>query len=154
MQIDSIGEGARGLVCRTDHLSCCNETSGAYWTTPNNTNVSNVPGNSNFYTDTGNGFIRLNLIRKTTIATGEYCCTVPVEGGDTNTFCVELFIPTGTNYSSLVCMRISDDFDTSSFYSQFFIDYSYYWWCGWCHTGSVTDSDHHYISDVVPEVSV
>ncbi|XP_064386406.1 uncharacterized protein LOC135334956 isoform X2 [Halichondria panicea] len=93
VQLDTIGEGERGLVCRTDHQQCCNNTSNATWLTPNGTTVSSTRGNSDFYTDTGVGFIRLNLIRNVTTATGEYCCQVPVEGGTIERFCAELFLP-------------------------------------------------------------
>ena len=91
VQLDTIGEGGRGLVCRTDHQQCCNETSNAVWLTPNGTVVPSTRGDSDFYTDTGVGFIRLNLI---TTATGEYCCRVPVDDGVTvETFCAQLFLP-------------------------------------------------------------
>ena len=95
VQLDTIGEGERGLVCRTDHQQCCNETSNASWLNPNGTVVpsTSIRGDSNFYTDTGDGFIRLNLIRNTTTATGEYCCQVPVEGGTIERFCAQLFLP-------------------------------------------------------------
>ncbi len=94
VQLDTIGEGGRGLVCRTDHQQCCNETSNAAWLNPNGTVVSSSRGNSDFYTDTGVGFIRLNLFRNTTTATGEYCCRVPVDNGVTvETFCAQLFLP-------------------------------------------------------------
>ena len=91
VQLDTIGEGVGGLVCRTDHPQCCNETSNSAWLTPNNTVVPSTRGESDFYTDTGDGFIRLNLIRNTTTATGEYCCRVPV--ATMETFCAQLFLP-------------------------------------------------------------
>ncbi len=94
VQLDTIGEGGRGLVCRTDHQQCCNETSNAAWLNPNGTVVSSSRGDSDFYTDTGDGFIRLNLIRNTTTATGKYCCRVPVDDGVTmEMFCAQLFLP-------------------------------------------------------------
>ena len=93
LQLDTIGEGGRGLVCRTDHQQCCNNISNAAWLTPNGTVVPSTRGNSDFYTDTGVGFIRLNLIRNVTTATGEYCCQVPVEGGTIERFCAQLFLP-------------------------------------------------------------
>ncbi len=93
VQLDTIGEGERGLVCRTDYQQCCNNTSKAVWLNPNDTVVPSNRGDSDFYTDAGDGFIRLNLIRNNTTATGEYCCQVPVEGGTIETFCVQLFLP-------------------------------------------------------------
>ncbi|XP_064386146.1 uncharacterized protein LOC135334769 isoform X3 [Halichondria panicea] len=96
VQLDTIGEGGRGLVCRTDHQQCCNDTSNAAWLNPNGTVVPSTSsrGDSDFYTDTGDGFIRLNLIRNTTTATGEYCCRVPMDDGATvETFCAQLFLP-------------------------------------------------------------
>ncbi|XP_064386119.1 sushi, von Willebrand factor type A, EGF and pentraxin domain-containing protein 1-like isoform X4 [Halichondria panicea] len=94
VQLDTIGEGERGLVCRTDHQQCCNETSNAAWLNPNGTVVPSTRGDSDFYTDTGVGFIRLNLIRNTTTATGQYCCRVPVDDGVTvGMFCAPLFLP-------------------------------------------------------------
>ena len=94
VQLDTIGEGGRGLVCRTDHQQCCNETSNAAWLNPNGTVVSSTRGDSDFYTDTGVRFIRLNLIRNTTTAAGEYCCRVPVDDGVTVVmFCAQLFLP-------------------------------------------------------------
>ena len=96
VQLDTIGEGERGLVCRTDHQQCCNETSNAAWLNPNGTVVPSTSsrGDSDFYTDTGVGFIRLNLFRNTTTATGEYCCRVPVDDGVTvETLCAQLFLP-------------------------------------------------------------
>ncbi|XP_064386417.1 receptor-type tyrosine-protein phosphatase alpha-like isoform X4 [Halichondria panicea] len=101
VQLDTIGEGERGLVCRTDHQQCCNETSNASWLNPNGTVVpsTSIRGDSNFYTDTGDGFIRLNLIRNTTTATGEYCCQVPVEGGTIERFCAQLFLPAPQGFS-------------------------------------------------------
>ncbi len=35
VQLDTIGEGVGGLVCRTDHPQCCSETSNSTWLTPN-----------------------------------------------------------------------------------------------------------------------
>ncbi len=94
VQLDTIGEEGRGLVCRTDYQQCCNNTSKAVWLNPNGTVVPSTRGDSDFYTDTGDRFIRLNLIRNTTTATGEYCCQVPVDDGVTvETFCAELFLP-------------------------------------------------------------
>ena len=94
VQLDTIGEGERGLMCRTDHQQCCNETSNAAWLNPNGTVVSSSRGDSDFYTDTGDGFIRLNLFRNTTTATGQYCCQVPVDDGVTvGMFCAQLFLP-------------------------------------------------------------
>ncbi len=76
----------------TDHQQCCNETSNAVWLTPNGTVVLSTRGDSDFYTDTGDGFIRLNLIRNTITATDQYCCRVPVDDGATiEMFCAQLY---------------------------------------------------------------
>ncbi len=137
-------------MCRTDHLECCNNMSNASWTTPNKTAVSSTRGDSDFYTDTGAGFIRLNLIRNTTTAAGEYCCLVPVEGEATNEFCIELFVPSGNIEPRELPVRLA---------INLMLCLSCSWLpcgrcCGGCYCGSVTSSPCHHTCVVVPEVSV
>ncbi len=155
VQLNAIGEGERGLMCRTDHQQCCNNTSKAVWLNPNGTVVPSTRGNSDFYTDTGVGFIRLNLIRNVTTATGKYCCQVPVDDGVTvETFCAQLFLPEPQGSSKTIQEPVTI---YCFFYTPPSLCPSPYccccWWYSWCYSGGDSGDSTHYIPSGIPEVS-
>ena len=90
--ISEVGEGDGGLVCRTDHPQCC-ENSGL-WLSPDDAVISSTPGDGDVYVTRGDGYITLNRYSNTTTTAGKYCCVVPVSGGsnDHEVFCAVLAI--------------------------------------------------------------
>ena len=97
--ISEVGVGDGGLVCRTDHPQCCDNSTDAVWLSPDNTIISLVSGVGEFYVTRGNGYITLNryTCSNTPTGVGVYCCRVPVRGGSTEMLCAVLTLP-GTYY--------------------------------------------------------
>ena len=91
--ISEVGVGDGGLVCRTDHPQCCDNSTDAVWLSPNNTVISLTRGDGDFYTTSGDGYITLNRYSNTTSAAGMYCCMVPVSGNMTEKFCAVFTLP-------------------------------------------------------------
>ena len=93
MHISEVGAGDGGLVCRTDHPHCCDNSTDTIWLSPNNTVISSTRGDGDFYTTRGDGYITLNRYSNTTSSAGMYCCVVPVRGGSVQVFCAVLTLP-------------------------------------------------------------
>ena len=96
--ISEVGVGDGGLVCRTDHPQCCDSSTDAVWLSPSNAVISSTPGDGDFYTTYGDGYITLNHYSNTTSAAGMYCCVVPVREGSIQVFCSILTLSQGIVY--------------------------------------------------------
>ena len=93
--ISEVGVGDGGLVCRTDHPQCCDNS--GLWLSPDNTAISSIPGDGDFYVTRGDGYITLNRYNNNTTAAGTYCCVVPVGGNVTiELFCTDLTLQGNT----------------------------------------------------------
>ena len=105
VNLEDIGEGNKALLCLTNNISCCENTSTVGWYGPGEMPTSIVAEMNNttgLYTSRGPSVIRLNKINGATDSSGVFNCRIPDADGNDQTIYIGVYLNEGGGAGCLI----------------------------------------------------